>query len=343
MFVYTLQTIQITHSLSAPLHQASGGGLAAAAKTFLGTREAWCLDADVAAAESKKKSRERHRAGKWSRVVDIWGPSSPPPSPKREELHDGSGVTVDYVLQQIRRTNDRRRDRRSRVLRRRQRRRARWENNKMIDLPWFDDAQTPSDTDPRPCSDDSENDTAKDPNFDIETTQTSLPGSNVGLDKTRKQGARLALTASASLLYGLSLRASGETRGDDNLSTAAVTSRGCNEGSRDVSWTSSDQDKDNRDASVFWAVRRMGVPVVMVQSTEDALVGEPLPIFFQKKVCLTCFLLPRALLGRFSRAAKMDRTIANWRAVCVDFRLSKRHAGCSALRAQMHACPASEK
>lgn len=93
---------------------------------------------------------------------------------------------------------------------------------------------------------------------------------------------RLALAASVSMLDGL-LHGQAEKAQSSRKPPVATTDD--DECARNLC-SSPDQEarREGRHASVFRAVQRLGVPLLMIQSTEDAVIETPLPLVLQREV-----------------------------------------------------------
>lgn len=250
-------------------------------KNFLATRRAWCLDADVTATASKKEIRKRDRVGPTSRTSGIGVPPAPSSKVDQEHQQEKTDVAVDYVLREIERRNKKIRDRRSRGSRRRQRHRACRKQVSIVGDAFESEARS-DESDEQPNANDSENE-PRDRDSGTEGAETSSPDLNTEVNTINDRVARLALAASVSTLDGLSLRGARTSHRYCPTSTAKPTSSGCK--ATGDTCRSSDAKGEDRGTSIFRAIRQLGLPLLMVQGTEDALIGEPLPLVFQKTVC----------------------------------------------------------
>lgn len=79
---------------------------------------------------------------------------------------------------------------------------------------------------------------------------------------------------------------------------------------------------------VISTVKRLGIPILMVQSTEDALIGSPLALLLKREVCLVrethpkCFALRSFLLRKYvwkSTNASTETRARAWVLHCLLF------------------------
>lgn len=258
------------------------GGLAAAVRNFLATRKIWCLDADVTAAVCNKGLKEYDRVDSISFTSGIGVPRAPLSKPDDDHQLEKTDVTVHHVLEEIERTNRKRRNRQSRDLRRRQRHRARKKKARNLDDAFGGEARS-DESDEQPNFDDSGNE-ARNRNSGTERTETLSPDPNTEAKLMQDRVARLALAASVSTLDGLTLRGARNTRRYCPTSTTKTAPSGYKATGDNCRLP--DEESEDQGTSVFRAIRQLELPLLMVQSTEDALIGEPLPLVLEKTVCI---------------------------------------------------------
>lgn len=238
--------------------QASGQPLAAVTRTFLATAEALCLDANVAAAVT----RRNHHLGE-QRVGYTTGSAKGGISSKSDV---DQPVSVESVLHEMVQTTRRKRRRRLRG-RKKQGQRQRHlpyrkeESSVLTDTSLEDDQDYHMDNDRE--------------SWEGGAKSVSLSGSESG--EKGESTPRLALAASVATLDGLLGCCVGITY---------HSCRTAGDGSRKdaVDSSSSKVGSHPQNMSVFRSAQKLGLSLVLVQSTEDALVGTPLPLLLQKEV-----------------------------------------------------------
>lgn len=301
---------------------AGGAGETAKAVTenYLTGREELQLDAHVSAPPSAAYHLHKKQRGRPARASSAPGErrtsSSSTSSADRlskafvSTKEADEGVGVESVLREMDQVNRRRLRRFQRKHRRHRhkRRRSRRHVGTTLSLVDDEDAQR---HDERHLSTEGEHDEL-DSKAEGSASNQRPPGGSAGYFSSKTEAdlagdltSRLALAASASILDGLLVRGARNTGTvhdgssyelQSSIGDAAVVDPAAARVGEDACSERIVVSEGNGDSDVgglLRAVRRLNVPLVMVQSTEDALVGTPLPLVLQKEVCydwLDCLL-----------------------------------------------------
>lgn len=234
--------------------RAAGRDMAVVSREFLSTRGALYLDADATAAGTWMDQR---KAQKQSLL----------PS-RREEV----GLTVGYVLREIDRAN------RSEYRRKLRRTSRRWRQRH-----GEADGEVMSEGCREELSDDS-TDHAHENGDEGQGSGTESKRSVWGDPDREGEGtgdliARLALAAVVSTIDGLL---------NSNTGVDGQTYRREGVRSPPTGGGEPSGQEANPEAAMLEGVRRAGLPLLMVQSSEDALIGTPLPVILRDEVGLGC-------------------------------------------------------
>lgn len=293
---------------------AGGAGKAAKAVTenYLTGREELQLDAHVSAPLSAAYHLHKKQRGRPARASSAPGErrttSSSTSSADRlskafvSTKEADEGVGVEFVLREMDQTNRRRLRRFQRKHRRRRHKQHRSRRHVGTTLSIVDDEDAQRHEE-RHLTTEGEHDEL-DSKAEGSANNQRPHGGSAGyfISRTEEERAgdltsRLALAASASILDGLLVRGAQNTGavydgssyehqssiGDAAVVDPAAARVGEDACSESIVVSGGDGDRDV--GGLLRAVRRLNVPLVMVQSTEDALVGTPLPLVLQKEVC----------------------------------------------------------
>lgn len=305
------------HRLQEDQSAAGGAGVAAKSvmKSYLMSRKELRLDADVSATSSAAYCLHQQQYGRPARVSSApvgWGRScsssrggdrSSRALMSRKEADEGVGVeSVLREMEQVNRKRLRRFQRKYRRRHNRQHRSRRHAGTATLSFLDEEDAQRHDEGDQTTEGEgDDEWHSKAEGSANNRRPLGGTAGYFTGRNKGERTGdltSRLALAASASILDSLLLVRGAKDNGavDDGARSDFFSSIGggaavvdsaaasVEEGACSESTVVSEDEGDRDVEGLLRAVRRLDVPLVMVQSTEDALVGTPLPLVLQKEV-----------------------------------------------------------